>query len=263
MKIYIAADMEGIGGVALQRQVMPSEPEYQRTRHLLTQEVNAAVQGALDGGADEVLVWDNHDGGLNLLLEEAHPDARYAIGGPHLPRFPGLDSSFAGVYLVAYHARSGTPQAVRDHTYSSATWQSITINGRELGESGVDGLWCGLRGVPVLMVSGDDKVCAEARELFGPIETAVVKQGLARHLAITLSPQRSRELVREAARRATEKIGKIRPFTLPGPYEVRLKLVGTDLVDGRYFDGKRVTRLDGQTILFRGDDLEEVLSIAR
>lgn len=263
MKVYIAVDMEGIGGVAVRAQVLPGDPEYQRTRHLLTQEVNAAVEGALKGGATEVLVWDNHDGGLNLLLEEAHPDARYAIGGPHVSRFPGLDPSFDGVYLVGYHARSGTSAAVRDHTFSSATWQELSLNGRALGEVGIDGLWCGSLGVPVLLVTGDDKVCAEAREVFGEIETAVVKQGLGRHLAITLSPQRSRELVRAAAGRALARVGAVRPLTAAPPYEVRLKLVGTDLVDGRYFDGKRIARLDGQTILFRSDDLREVLSLAR
>jgi D-aminopeptidase len=202
-----------------------------------------------------------------LQVGEAHEQERLRVGGERAMKLAISGERVVGLALTGVGpCEGGAGREVlerRDHTMSSADWQEVRLNGRSVGEIGLDALVFGCFGVPVVLVSGDDKVCAEARELFGAIETAVVKQGLARHLAITLSPQRSRELVREAARRATEKVGKIKPFTLPGPYEARLKLVGTDLVDGRYFDGQRVTRLDGQTILFRGDDLQEVLSIAR
>jgi D-amino peptidase len=178
MKIYIAADIEGISGICGARQLEMDRPWWNEARRLLTQDINAAVQGALDGGATEVVVWDNHDGGYNVIVEDIHEQADLIGGQPHVPRFPALDAGFSGVLLIGYHAMSGTEAAVLDHTYSSQTRRSLTLNGQEMGEVGLDALWAGRLGVPVLMVSGDDKVCAEAQRFLGEIEVAVVKQGL-------------------------------------------------------------------------------------
>ena len=87
-----------------------------------------------------------------------HEAAHLVGGGPHNPRFPGLDHSFAGVLLIGYHAMAGTEAAVLDHTYDSQRIRSIAINGQQMGEVELDALWAGRLGVPVLMVSGDDKV---------------------------------------------------------------------------------------------------------
>ncbi|MCX8037686.1 MAG: M55 family metallopeptidase [Candidatus Sumerlaeia bacterium] len=254
MKIYISCDAEGASGI---HRIPEEIPEY---RTMMTRDVNAAVAGARAGGATEILVWDMHDSGKTLIYEELDAGAEYMMGAPYVERFPGLDASFAGVFLVGYHAMAGTPRAVCDHTMSSSMWQHIWVNGVMLGEVGLDALWAGRFGVPVLLVTGDDKVCAEARALLGDIETAQVKEGWGRHAARLLSPAVARQLIFEKARAAIAKAGRIKPFTMSPPYEVKLKYASTSHLDGILCDGKRRERLDGQTIVFRSDNLVEALS---
>jgi len=254
VKIYIACDAEGISGV------FRSPDEIPEIRSLMTHDVNAAVAGARAGGATEVIVWDIHDGGKTLLYEELDEGAEYIQGSPPIERFPCLDGSFAGVFLVGYHAMHGTAGAICDHTMSSATWQHLWINGVMLGEVGLDALWAGRFGLPVVLITGDDKVCAEARALLGDIETAQVKVGLGRHTARMLAPKAARKLIYERAAAALFKTRKIKPFTIPPPYEVKLKYASSSSLDGILFDGKRRERLDGQTIVFRTNDLVEALT---
>jgi len=258
MKIYISVDMEGISGVVHPDQVSGAGWEYQEARQLYIADANAAVEGACDGGADEVIVADMHGRGFHFPVDKLHPRARYLMGSGHWPRFPFLDGS-DGMFLVGYHALHGTPAAVRDHTMSSASWQDFWINGRLMGEVGIDAAYSGFLGIPVVLVTGDDKVCAEARELLGPIETAEVKQSVARHRALLLPPVRAQELIHECARRAVERIGEVPPLVIDCPVEIRLRYASTDVAERRTPDGERVVREDGRTILFRGRDVMQAL----
>lgn len=261
MKIFITVDMEGISGVVLSEQLSIGTPEYAEARHLLIGDANAAVEGALQAGADDVIVADMHSRGFHFPLDRLHPQARYLMGGGHWPRFPFLEGADA-MFMIGYHALSGTEGAVRDHTMSSADWQDLSINGRKLGEVGIDAAIAGSYGVPVLLVTGDDKVCAEARGLLGDIETVEVKQAVARHRALILPPDVAQELIRQRARRAVERIGEVEPLRIPGPVEVRLRYAGTDLAERHPFDGERIIRLDGRTVLFRGQDIMDALRFA-
>lgn len=258
MRVYIAADLEGIGGIWGRRQIEEYWPEV---RTLFTREVNAAVEGALEGGATDVVVWDNHDGGTTFLVEELHEQAQLIMGTPHMPRFPCLDEGFGGVYLVGYHAMSGTEAGVLDHTYSSSSFRSVSINGREMGEVEMDALWAGIKGVPVLLVTGDDKVCKEALSFLGPIETAVVKWGVHRQMARLLSPKQCRRLVREKAKAALGKVAQASPFTVEPPYVKEVRFSSTELADDHAFTGPSIARVSGDTVQFRGDDLAQVLSM--
>lgn len=260
MKIYIAVDMEGISGVALKEQGMVGTWEYQEARQLYIGDANAAVEGALEADADEVIVADKHGRGFHFPLDRLHPQARYLMGTRHWPRFPFLEGSDA-MFLVGYHAMSGTPNAVRDHTMSSANWQDLWINGRQVGEVGIDAAIAGHYGVPVTLVTGDDKVCSEAQELLGEIETAEVKQSVARHQALLLPPPVAQELIRQKARRAVERIGETAPWRIPGPVEITLRYSGTDLAEDHPFDGERIVRVDGRTVLYRGQDVLDTLRL--
>lgn len=258
MKVYISVDMEGIAGIVQPEQVQRGTPEYAEGRLLLVREANAAVEGALAAGADEVIVADMHAGGFNFPPEEMHPAARWLHGGPHWPRFPFLEGA-AGMILLGYHAMAGTPQAVRDHTMSSAAWQEFRINGQPAGEIAIDAALAGAMGVPVIMVSGDDKACAEARTLLGDVVTAEVKQGVARHRALTLAPAQARELIREKAAEAVRRAGGLRPYRIEGPVTLQLTYTGTDLADPRFYDGRTWARVDGRTVMIHGDDVVTAL----
>jgi len=260
MKIYIAADMEGISGIWGDWQLKEDQPHWIEARRLLTGDINAAVQGALDGGATEVVVWDNHHRGRNVLIEETHEEAQIIMGWPHNPRFPGLDESFAGIYLIGYHAMVGTEDAVLDHTLTSEM-RSVTLNSIPVGEVALDALWAGSMGVPVFLVTGDDKACEEARRFLGDIETAVVKEGIHRHMAKMLPPKRAQALIREKARLAIQRIGQVKPFKMAPPYEKRVVYANADLAEGRTFDGQRIERVDAVTLVYRSDDLVDILTM--
>ena len=260
MKVFITVDMEGISGVVLREQLTVGTPEYGEARYLLVGDANAAVEGALEAGADDVIVADMHSRGFHFPLDKLHPQARYLMGGGHWPRFPFLEGSDV-MFMVGYHALSGTEGAVRDHTMSSAHWHDLWVNGRKFGEVGIDAAIAGSYSVPVMLVTGDDKVCTEVRELLGGIETAEVKQAVARHRALMLPPAVAQDLIRERARQAVERIGEVEPLRIPPPVEVKLQYAGTDLAEKHPFDGKRIIRLDGRTVLFRGCDVMSALRL--
>ena len=163
------------------------------------------------------------------------------------------------MFLVGYHALHGTPQAIRDHTMSSASWQDFWINGRLVGEVVIDAAYAGYLGIPVMLVTGDDKVCAEARDLLGPIETVEVKRSVARHRALVLPPVRAQALIHDGAKRAVERVGSVPQLAIECPVEIRLRYVSTDVAERRTPDGEQVVRTDGRTVLYRGQDVMEAL----
>lgn len=258
MKILVAVDMEGITGVACPEQTLngplktphhPTAAMPAQAMDLAVGDVNAVIAGLVDAGADDITVFDAHCSSFNLPLAHLHPAAKYRFGGAaNHCRFPELTRGTAGVLLVGYHAMAGTLHAVLEHTMSSASWHCYRVNGRAVGELGIDGAIAGAFGVPVLMVSGDDKCCREARDFFGPeVVTVAVKEGLARHAAICLPPEKTQEMLRTGARQAVGKIGRIPPLDLGSPAEIELVFKHThqaDEADLRLFNGRRV---DGYT----------------
>ena len=232
MKIYIVTDMEGVSGLCKMEEVQRERPEYQPARHLLCGDVNAAIAGAFDGGATEVIVNDGHGGGFNLILEEMDTRAVYERPNGGLDMLPALDDSFAAVFCVGYHAMAGTLNGFLDHPQSSASWFEFSVNGRPTGELGQIGLLAGHYGLPVTLVAGDQAACDEGREFFGEIETAAVKQGIGRQHARCLHPEKGRALIRAAATRAVALTDKIPPYSTELPATVRLTYYRSDMADG-------------------------------
>lgn len=262
LKAYLAVDMEGISGVIISAQLRHGGLFYQEARRQLVNDTNAVIAGALEGGADDVLVVDAHASGFNFVYEDLHPAAEYIMGGAHQERFPFLEDADV-MFLVGYHAMSGTANAVRDHTMSSASYQDIWINGAPAGEIMIDALIAGAHGVPVGLVTGDDKACGEARALLDNIETAPVKRALGRHAARMLSPQRARKLLQAKARRTVERVSELTPLSAPPTNTVRIRYNSTDLVDRIYFDADGCTKIDSRTVEYRGDGVLETLSAAK
>lgn len=260
MKIYMSVDMEGIGGIALKEQVMKGNREYEEARYLMIKEVNAAIDGALEAGAKEIIVLDGHGSGFNFPLEELHPKAKFFMGvrNKSSERFPYLDDSFEMMMLIGYHAMAGTQSAVRDHTQSSMTIERVKVNGIEMGEVGLDAIVCGNKDVPIGLVTGDDKVCSEAKLFLPEVETAIVKYSNARHSALMYAPKTSREIVKEAVYNAVKKAGKFKPYKIDTPYDVEIQYLSTDIADSIYTDGIRRVRKDSRTILYKNISLSEL-----
>lgn len=235
MKILVAADMEGITGVTTWDQVTPGHAEYARFRKLMTQDVNAAIRGAYEAGADEVIVADGHWNGSNILIEELDARARLNTGSPSpFSMMQGINESVDGVMFVGYHARNGTPDAILDHTWSRMTVANVWLNDTLTGEYGLNGAVAGHFGVPIIMVSGDQTACAQVVDILGEMETAVVKQATGRYAAECLPPQMTQDLIFMSAARAVTRLqdGDVpAPFVLDAPVRVTVEFFTSDMAD--------------------------------
>ena len=229
MKVLISADMEGTCGIVSWVQVMPPEvvagrepsslDEYTRGRERMTAEVNAAVEGALAGGADEVIVNDSHDGMRNLLPDKLHPGVRFITGGDKpLGMMQGVDLDGIGaVFYTGYHAKAGTPAAPLAHTWSG--WlNDVRIDGISTGEFGINAVVAGHFGVPVVFVCGDAKAVAQTQAYLGEqVVGVVVKEGITTFSALHLHPERARVLIKKGAEAAVRGAANAKPFVLrPG-----------------------------------------------
>jgi len=235
MKILIATDMEGITGVTTWDQVTPGHAEYARFRKLMTQDVNAAIRGVCEAGADEVIVADGHWNGSNILIEELDPRARLNTGSPSpFSMMQGIDESVDGVIFVGYHARNGTPDAILDHTWSRMTVANVWLNDTLTGEYGLNGAVAGHFGVPVIMITGDQTACAQVVDILGDMETVVVKQATGRYAAECLAPEATQEMIFTGAARAVTRLqdGDVPdPFVLDMPVRVTVEFFTSDMAD--------------------------------
>jgi D-amino peptidase len=227
MKVLISADMEGTCGVSSWVQVMPpevvgssapnSQTEYNRARSRMTAEVNAAIEGALAGGADEVIVNDSHDGMRNLIPEELHAACRFITGNDKpLSMMQGIDiADIACAFFTGYHAKAGTPGGPLAHTWSG--WvNDVRFNGKSTGEFGINAAIAGAFGVPITLVTGDEKAVAQTIQFVGDRCVGVtVKEGFSTTSAIHLHPLKAQELIRAGAEQAVKNAKKAKPFVLP------------------------------------------------
>jgi D-amino peptidase len=260
MRVYISVDMEGVAGVAHEDQTDPIEPrhagEYNRFRRLMTNEANAAIAGALEAGAETVLVNDSHWLMRNLLAEELNPAAELLSGGPkRLSMVEGIDGGFDAAMFIGYHARAGTRNATIDHTYTSRVYEA-RLNGEPVGELALNAAMAGLHGVPVALVSGDQALAAEARTLLGEgIEAVVVKEAVGRFAARSLAPAVACERIRAGAASALRREHKLLKIAPPIRLEVDFALTQmadmAELVPGS-------VRTSGRTVEYGGDDYRDV-----
>lgn len=232
-RVFFLTDMEGMASVVFNREIISGfegeryrgtdSPDYWRTyRGLFTREVNAAIAGARRGGARSFVVNEGHGGNLfaNLLPDELDTAALLVRGYPKpYVMSTGLDSSAGAVVFLAAHANAGTPGVIV-HMYA---FDRFTVNGRVLNETGFNALVAGEYGVPMVLVSGDDETCRQAREQLGPqVMTVVTKYALSRNAAITYSPAVVRQMLRDSVAVAVQRAMRreFRPFTMERPYRV-------------------------------------------
>lgn len=261
MKFYVSVDMEGISGIALREQIYRGDALYEEARQLLTDEVNAVVEGLVQAGATEIIVKDAHATGYNFQFNRLHPAASYVVGPLSIPfRFPGLDSTFDGALLIGYHGMAGTERAILEHSWSSAEIYGLELNGEPIGEIGFEALLFGLHGVPIIFVSGDDRTCDEAKDLLGTVFTYETKKGTGRYSGLLKAPKRVQQEIGESVSEAARRCKECRPYEVMPPYEMKTIYMNTGLADGRYYGDRDTIRLDGRTKLIKDTDLLRLLS---
>ncbi|MCS7460996.1 M55 family metallopeptidase [Paenibacillus doosanensis] len=214
MKLYISVDMEGITGLVDPTFVDSRQYNYTRGQRIMTEEANHVIEAAFGEGCSEVVVNDSHSKMNNLLIEKLHPETQLITGDVKpLSMVQGLDSSFAGAAFLGYHTRAGR-KGVLSHTMIFGV-RNMYINGLEVGELGFNAMVAGYYGVPVLLVAGDDETALEAEALIPGVTTAVVKKRVSRTAALSLTPEKSGELLRQKTREALAGHSRVKPLIPP------------------------------------------------
>lgn len=254
MRVLIAADMEGISGVVHWDHVTPGHFEYARFREIMTGEVNAAIDGALDGGATSVIVTDGHGDGRNILVEKLRAPARLNSGSPApLSMVEGVQNADR-VFFIGYHARANTPEAILCHTWTDQV-RGVWLNDQEVGEIGLNAAVCGSFGARVALIAGDRAAVQEAIDLLGPIESVVVKSANGRMSAECLPVEETRTAIRHAAAHAM--VRQIPPLIISAPIRLRVELTRPDQIDRALrVPGSR--RLAGAALEWIGNDMVSI-----
>jgi D-amino peptidase len=214
-KVYVSTDMEGCSGITSSEQVASDEG-----KQLMAGDMNACIEGCFAAGATEVVVRDHHGGGRNVNPESIDQRAKLIQGETPEKRFKDIEDSVAMIFL-GYHAKALTPGGTLAHSYSSASIQGMWLNGREVGEIGVDAAIAAEYKVPVVMVSGDDKACGEARSWIPGVVTCETKTGTGPQSADLVPVEESRRRITQVTKEALAKRQEIRPIKIDYPATIR------------------------------------------
>ena len=257
LKVFISVDMEGVSGVINWEDVNRDGKDYGLFRRLMTQEANAAIEGALAAGATEILVRDSHGSARNILPDMLHQDAillRDWSGGP-MSMMEGIDETFDAVIFIGYHAREGTPDAVLKHTMTGQI--DVFINGKNMPEAGINGAAAGYYGVPVVMVAGDAAIVKQAKDIFGDIVGVAVKESIGT-AAKMLHPKTAQQLIRLKTDEALSNLSRYSPFKLQTP--ITMEIVYKDEIDAHrasWFPNAKKT--GERSVSYTHEDFLEIL----
>lgn len=262
MKILIMTDLEGVAGVvSFEDQTGPGSRYYEAAKKLLTAEVNAAVDGLIQSGVEEVLVIDGHGAG-GIQFEDLHPAARLFHGRPWAPwsTLIPIFKTYAAGMMIGQHAMAGVPTSNLNHTQSSRSVDYYQLNGRKIGELAQFALFCGALGVPMIFLSGEEDACREAQALIPEIVTAAVKQGLSRGSAISLSAPEAHRRISAGVQQAIERqrSNPIPPLVWEGPYVLEIRYFSTSEADARAAR-PGVERVDPQTVRFHSASIIDII----
>jgi D-amino peptidase len=252
VKVFVSSDMEGTAGVVAWEQCSGDGWEAVHGRRLLLGEVNAAIEGAVDGGASEIVVNDSHSVMRNLPADELAAGASYISGG-HKPLYmmQGLDASFGAVLFVSYHGSMGAAAGL-SHSYSPRAVVEARLDGALTGEAGINALVAAYYRVPVVLITGDRCACEEAAALLPGIHTAVVKEPVSRAAAHSLHPSRARALIRETAGKAVTGAAAAQPPVIdPGVLDVFVRT--TDIAEAASWV-RGVTRTGPRELRIHGEN---------
>ena len=261
LKIFISVDMEGITGVVNWEDVDRDGKDYGYFRQIMTKETNAAIEGALDAAATEIIVRDSHGSARNILPEMLHKQSKLIRdwSGGFMSMMEGIDKTFDAVIFIGYHAKAGTPNAILEHTMSSRNIIDVSINDISLPEAGINALIAGYFDVPVVFVAGDKALCNQAKELFGNVETVAVKEGLG-NAALNLHPEESRERIRTGVKNALLNLNKYKPYKLSSPYRLIVKYKNEEMVNEKSLQ-PGVTRTGDWELTYRSNDILDIMKV--
>ena len=258
MNIYILTDLEGISGIYSKEQISPEERLFDDGRRYLTREINICADACKAEGVDKIYVRDGHGGGNNAIWDKLSDSVDVLISGiTDDERYPNIDDC-DGVILLGYHAMAGTSKAILEHTMSSRSVQNYYINGKKIGEVGLDAAILSEYGKPIIMVSGDDVLCAEAKELLPRVTAVEVKKAHSCGGGSLLSPLASAERIRQGVKAAiaNPKNGNYDLISTEKPVRFRIEYTERTRLPIKTAR-PHMTFIDGRTVEAEADTVEE------
>ena len=258
MKLFLSTDFEGVSGIVAWEQIIEGNAEYEQGRLLLTNEVNAVITGALEGGAKEFVVNDSHHYMRNL-----HPQALSGkatlITGKHKPMYmmEGLDSSFDGICFVGYHGSIGAEHAVLSHTYNPGAIWEVRLNGAKVGESAINALVAAYYNVPIIFISGDEVTIDEAQTIAPDAEKIIVKESLGRFAAAHIHPSVACEMLQKGASRAVRTLQVMRSPVFTKPVSLEVTFLVADMAEMAVWI-RGVERVGPRSIRIQSENLLEL-----
>lgn len=262
LKVYISVDMEGIAGVVSREQTSSSGGDYDWGRRMMLGEANAAIAGAFDAGATEVLVNDSHGSQTNLRPDDLDRRAMLITGQPKPHGMAqGLDSTFDAAIYIGYHAHGSTADAVHDHTFSGAL-KHVRLNGREIGEYGLNSALAGYYGVPVAFISGDRAAVEQAKAYIPTTEILSVKDGIGVTAARTMHPLAARERITAGVKAALGRRASMRPVAVTRPMTLEIELAQTSWADAAMLVPD-MQRVSGRVVRYSAPDMPTAYRVAR
>lgn len=263
-KFYISVDMEGITGTVSWQEY---ERDFYRFRKIITDEVNALLRGiekGINSKDFEVLICDAHATGLNILFEELPENVLLVRGGVgDLGMMAGIDNTFSGAFFLGYHSEIGEEKSLMDHTYASSTIYEIKINGKNTNEAMINAAIAGYFNVPLIFVSGDDKLIKNIEENFPKgIETVITKYGISRFSAITKTLKRTLKEIEEKASKAVRKTNEIEVYKIKEPIHLEIAVNETIQADIISFL-PNIKRVSGRLITAETKDIIEAQKLIR
>jgi len=258
LKVFISVDMEGVSGLIHWDETSEGGADYPLFRKLMTAEANAAIAGALDAGATEIVVRDAHGSARNILPDLLRPEARLLREwNSPLSMMEGIDKTFDAVVFIGYHARAGTPNAVLKHTMSLSLFDVI-LNGVRMPEAAWNAAIAGYFDVPVVFLSGDSAIGRQIQEIIGPIGTVAVKEGMG-PAALMIHPAKSQEMIQKGVAAALRNLKAYKPYKPAAPY--KLEIVFTDENQARRASQvPGATRTGERSVAFTSGDLLEIVT---
>lgn len=246
MKILISVDAEGLPGLTTGKQTLPNYSDYGLARTVMTDFVNSASQGALEGKASSVTVVDSHDGNRNIFLKDLFPHTKLISGWPkELSMVEGIREADR-VYFLGYHSMAGTENGVLNHTYSATVVHRLKYNGTEIGEIGMSAYVAGHFNKPVSLVAGDKAAVEEAKKIVPDAIQVVFKEALSRYAANNQPYNDALEELRMRSREASSLSGSI--AKIEGEIEISLEFQNTGQADNCMLLSD-VSRENGYTVV--------------
>lgn len=263
MKIFISADIEGVACVTHGDHGKLEGLEYEMARRWMTQETNAAVEGAIEAGATEIVVADGHGHMRNLLPDELHEDVLLVRGSPRpLLQMEGLDDSFDAVFFVGHHAQANDGLGILAHTFVGKIVYDLKLNGVPVSEVVFNAAVAAHFGVPVALSAGDDRLAADVSATLPWVENVITKWAISYTAAKNLTPKASQKKIREAAKVALGRLSEMKLYEIEKPirFEVSFKYPLQAYLPEAI---PNVERVDGRTLAYTGSDMIEISRIWR